>query len=78
VERPHPEWSVRRVQHYMYAETLDVAALETLINLGPLAQSTRALFEHRMKSMNVESWNRRLTGIDPAPLAQPKQGKQGE
>jgi MOSC domain-containing protein YiiM len=78
VERPHPEWSVRRVQHYMYTETLDVAALEALINLGPLAQSTRALFEHRMKSMNVESWNRRLTGIDPAPLAQPNQGKQGE
>ncbi|KQR15844.1 MULTISPECIES: MOSC domain-containing protein [Xanthomonas] len=62
-ERPHPKWSLSRVQQVLYAREVDVAAITELLRL-PLVPSWQALFERRLQRSEVESWSRRLTGVD--------------
>jgi MOSC domain-containing protein YiiM len=62
MERPFPDWSVRRVQQHLYVKTEDTTALETLAKLPPLSDSMRKLFETRLASRATESWDARLTG----------------
>lgn len=60
VERPHPDWPVRRVQHYLYAATLDRPALEQLAGMKELAVAARGVFAKRLEASAVESWDDRL------------------
>ncbi|MCC8616472.1 MOSC domain-containing protein [Xanthomonas vesicatoria] len=62
-ERPHPQWSLSRVQQVLYARDVDVVAITELLRL-PLVPSWQALFERRLQRSEVESWGRRLTGLD--------------
>ncbi|MCS3748721.1 MOSC domain-containing protein YiiM [Xanthomonas arboricola] len=62
-ERPHPQWSLSRLQQVLYAREVDVAAITELLRL-PLVPSWQALFERRLQRSEVESWSRRLTGHD--------------
>ncbi|KLD72480.1 MOSC domain-containing protein [Xanthomonas pisi] len=62
-ERPHPQWSLSRLQQVLYAREVDVAAITAVLRL-PLVPSWQALFERRLQRSQVESWSRRLTGVD--------------
>ncbi|APO93778.1 MOSC domain-containing protein [Xanthomonas vesicatoria] len=62
-ERPHAQWSLSRVQQVLYARDVDVVAITELLQL-PLVPSWQALFERRLQRSEVESWGRRLTGLD--------------
>lgn len=69
VGRPHPEWSVSRVQHHLYADTGDSAASAALADLQVLALAMRSLFRKRVASRAVEQWEPRLLGSGIAPGA---------
>ncbi len=62
IERPHPEWPVARVQHYLYHETDNKAATTTLSEMNALGKEIRDTFRHRLESNKTEDWNGRLTG----------------
>lgn len=68
VERPYPEWTVARVQHFMYRDTSNVEAMSTLATLPLLAPLTQNLFKKRLESLQVEDWEARLAD-DPADVA---------
>lgn len=53
-ERPHPDWSVSRVQHYLFKETINRQIMKELSDLEALAPSTRDLFKTRLKDLALE------------------------
>lgn len=65
IERPYPEWTVARVQHYLYIETDNQQATQALAELAPLADEVKDTFKHRLANNNVEDWSGRLTGEAP-------------
>jgi len=60
VDRPHPDWSLKRLAYYLYTDPLNRDALQALVNLSPLATSLRQLAATRLTSGVVEEWTRRL------------------
>ncbi|MCL1498823.1 MOSC domain-containing protein [Xanthomonas nasturtii] len=60
--RPHPQWTLSRLQQLLYARKVDVAAVTAVLQL-PLVPSWRTLFERRLQRSEVESWSKRLDGI---------------
>jgi MOSC domain-containing protein YiiM len=65
-ERAHPGWPLRRVQHYLYRELMNAAALQELAELPELSSPMRQLAATRMRSGTPESWTPRLIGLDAA------------
>lgn len=61
VERPHPQWSLKRVLHLLYEDTMNIEALQALQQLK-LPPSWQKLVKHRIESREVESWSKRLDG----------------
>jgi MOSC domain-containing protein YiiM/ferredoxin-NADP reductase len=78
VERQHPEWTISKVQHYLYVDTGNVEAMAALADLELMAPLIRDLFRKRLQSLEVEDWSSRLVerspGSDAAPVA-PSDGK---
>ena len=65
LERPHPQWTLSRVQQVLYAREVDAEAIAAVLQL-PLVPSWCALFERRLQRREVESWGARLHGaVDP-------------
>ncbi|MCC8535918.1 MOSC domain-containing protein [Xanthomonas axonopodis pv. poinsettiicola] len=62
-ERPHPHWSLSRLQQLLYARAVDEAAIAEVLTL-PLVPSWRTLFERRLQRSQVESWSKRLDGVE--------------
>ncbi|MFO3703775.1 MOSC domain-containing protein [Xanthomonas codiaei] len=62
-ERPHPHWSLSRLQQLLYARVVDEAAIAEVLTL-PLVPSWRTLFERRLQRSQVESWSKRLDGVE--------------
>ena len=60
LERPHPEWTLARVQRLLYRDCLDREALAALSEVGALAPDWRELLCRRLGSGEVEDWSRRL------------------
>lgn len=61
-ERPHPQWTLARVQDILNRRVLDPAVLHALADLPELSPNWRALFEKRARAGEVEDWTRRLQG----------------
>jgi MOSC domain-containing protein YiiM len=66
--RPHPEWPVARVQHFLYQDTGNAAALATLAELPALAGGMRKVFAKRIATGGVENWAPRLVDADTANI----------
>ncbi|MGR5076367.1 MOSC domain-containing protein [Photobacterium swingsii] len=62
IERPFPQWTVERVQHYLYHETSNKDATTELANLEPLADEVKNVFKRRLENNDVENWESRLNG----------------
>lgn len=60
-ERPHPDWPLARLLHYLYMDPLNTAALTALAQLNTLPPSWQTLVTQRLQSGQVENWSRRLT-----------------
>ena len=59
--RPHPEWTLRRLNALLFDRVLSREALEPALQL-PLVPSWRKLIERRLQQGGVEDWGRRIDG----------------
>ena len=64
IDRQHPEWTLRRVQHHLYVDMLNEKALSELVALDDLSEPMRQILGGRLRSSTPESWDARLIGID--------------
>jgi MOSC domain-containing protein YiiM/ferredoxin-NADP reductase len=64
--RPHSDWTLRRVQHVLYVDTLNDSSLRELIDLPALSEAMRKILAGRLTAASPESWDARLIGLDPA------------
>lgn len=56
--RPHPEWSVQRLNRLLFERVMDPTELEPALALP----SWRRLIESRLQKQALEDWNSRLQG----------------
>lgn len=61
LDRPNPQWTIARVQHYLYIEKENFAVMEQLIDVKGLGKESRTIFENRLKK-NFENQEQRLLG----------------
>lgn len=61
LERPHPDWNLKRLLEAMYVRPLDRRELEGMVSLAELTESWREIAAHRLESGRVESWDSRVT-----------------
>ena len=66
VDRPHPAWTLRHLQHVLYVDTLNEEALRELIDLPTLSEPLRQILAGRLKATAPESWDARLIGFSAA------------
>lgn len=62
LERHSPEWTVARIWHAFYVDTLNQDELSKLAALPRQADSWRTYAFKRLKTNTVEDWTPRLTG----------------
>ncbi len=62
VERPYPQWTLTRLLHVLYVDTMNREALAEMAALPVLAQAWRTLAERRLDRNAVEDWDGRLKG----------------
>ncbi|WP_164778358.1 MOSC domain-containing protein [Mesorhizobium sp. M7A.F.Ca.US.006.01.1.1] len=70
MERPHPEWPIARVLHFLHQETANRQALEELLKLKPLGRVTRELFQRRFDDLKPEF--DQLDALPVRPVAEPE------
>ena len=63
IERPYPQWTIARVQHYLYAETDNLAATTELASLPTLGMEVKKVFQRRLATNEIENWHSRLEGL---------------
>lgn len=73
-DRPHPQWTLARVQDVLNRRVLDATLLAELAALPELSPNWRALFDKRARLGEIEDWKRRLEGdaAEPAAGASPR------
>ncbi|MCB8819410.1 MOSC domain-containing protein [Microvirga rosea] len=60
VERGHEDWTIRRVWHHFYVDTMNADALRQIAELPALAQGWRNHAAKRLAAKAVEDWSSRL------------------
>ncbi|OQU99926.1 MOSC domain-containing protein [Cladophialophora immunda] len=63
LRRPHPEWTIAKVQYYLYHDMRNEMAMRQLIQIKELGLEARTIFENRLKKQ-YEDQEKRLTGGD--------------
>ncbi|WP_417538552.1 MOSC domain-containing protein [Marinobacter sp.] len=61
-QRPNPDWPLSRILSLLYDSTLERTALEEMAELEQLSPNLRGLAQKRLKTGEVEDWERRLFG----------------
>lgn len=59
-ERPHPEWTLARLLHVMFVDTLNREALAEMASLEALSRNWKRTAARRLESKRVEDWTARL------------------
>lgn len=62
VDRPRPDWPLRRLWRILYRDTLDRDELAAMAALPGLPENWRRLAERRLATRAVEDWRPRLEG----------------
>ncbi|KAF1998545.1 PK beta-barrel-protein domain-containing protein-like protein [Amniculicola lignicola CBS 123094] len=62
VERVHPEWTVARVQWYLYHEKDNVEAMREIVGLEELGDSIKGTVRKRLEKGQVENMEGRMFG----------------
>ena len=65
-ERPHPEWTLARVQHYLNIELENRELMAELLLLEPLAKQIKKVFGKRLETGLIEDWSSRLSDDNPS------------
>lgn len=67
VDRPSPEWTLHRVWHLLYVDTLNYDELALMAGLSHLADSWKRYAVRRLENRKVEDWSSRLEGKTAEP-----------
>lgn len=62
IDRPAPDWTLRRVWHALYVDRLNQSELQGIADLDLLADGWRRYAVRRLESGRVEDWSSRLDG----------------
>ena len=68
LERPNPDWTVARVQYYLYHDMRNDEAMKQLIEIKELGAEARDIFSNRLKKQ-YEDQAGRLTGGDEGAMS---------
>ena len=60
IERPYPEWTLTKTQHYLNIELDNREMMAQLLLLEPLAEQIKKVFRRRLATGQVEDWSSRL------------------
>ncbi|KIW64792.1 hypothetical protein PV04_09701 [Phialophora macrospora] len=63
IERPNPEWTVARVQYYLYHDMRNEEVMKQLVQIKELGDEPRKIFQNRLKKQ-YENQEARLMGGD--------------
>ena len=66
IERPYPQWTLAKVQHYLNTELDNREMMAQLLLLEPLAEAIKKVFRKRLETGQVEDWSRRLSDNNPS------------
>ena len=61
LERPNPDWTVARIQHYLYHDMRNEEVMKRLVKIGELGMEPLKIFQHRLKK-KYENQEGRLMG----------------
>lgn len=64
VDRLSPEWTLHRLWHLLYVDTLNYEELALMAEINHLADGWRKYALRRLKNRQVEDWSARLTNSD--------------
>lgn len=64
VDRPAENWTLVRIAHLLYRDTLNLEMLARLSELPQLSESWRKLALRRLERRTVEDWSRRLSSTE--------------
>ncbi len=62
IDRPCPDWPLRRLIEVLYKKTGDVTALAAMAEMSVLAEDWRVIARRRLESRRIEDWTGRLEG----------------
>lgn len=62
IDRLSPDWTLHRVWHLLYVDTLNYGELELMAELPHLAESWKRYAVRRLENRKVEDWSSRLEG----------------
>ena len=65
IERPYPQWTLARVQHYLNIELQNHELMAQLLLLEPLAEQIKKVFRRRLATGLTEDWSGRLSDGNP-------------
>ncbi|KIW87830.1 uncharacterized protein Z519_11414 [Cladophialophora bantiana CBS 173.52] len=54
LERPNPEWTIAKVQHYLYHDMQNEKAMKQLVEVDELGAEARAIFANRLKKQHED------------------------
>ena len=60
IDRQRADWPLARLLHYLYLDTMNRAALESMSTLAELTPSWRKLAQTRLQNGSLEDWSPRL------------------
>lgn len=60
LDRPAEGWTLKRILHLLYRDTLDIEGLAQLAEVEPLAESWRNIARRRLERGAIEDWSGRL------------------
>lgn len=63
IDRPRPQWTIKRVTNLLYHNPLDIDELTELSSIPELSTSWHRLLQKRIETQQVENWESRLTGF---------------
>lgn len=66
IERPYPQWTLARVQHYLNIELQNQELMAQLLLLEPLAEQIKKVFRRRLATGLTEDWSGRLSDGNPS------------
>ena len=66
IERPYPEWTLAKTQHYLNIELDNREMMAQLLLLEPLAEQIKKVFRRRLDTGLIEDWSSRLSDGNPS------------
>ena len=67
IDRLSPDWTLHRVWHLLYVDTLNYDELSVMAELSHLADSWKRYAVRRLENRKVEDWSSRLEGKTAEP-----------